>query len=67
MAKDGAPREYVVPHPLGWAVRHGDTEEFHFTTKKDAVQKARSLAKAHRTELIIQDLEGRIQNRHDYS
>jgi hypothetical protein len=58
--------EHVVPHPLGWAVKSHGEEEYHFTTKEQAIEKARNLAKANGTNLVIHGRDGRVQKNQSY-
>lgn len=53
--------EHVVPHRYGWAIKSHGEEQYHFTTKQAAVEKARNLAKAHGTGLVIHGRDGRVQ------
>lgn len=66
MARHAGGREHVVPDPLGWAVKTSGKTEYHFTTKQAAVEKARNLAKAHGTGLVIHGRDGRIQKNQNY-
>lgn len=66
MARKTDRREHVVPHELGWAVKAEGRTEYHFATKASAEQKARNLAKARGTGLVVHGRDGRIQKRQDY-
>lgn len=59
------PNQHVVPHEKGWAVRgEGSSRaEVVTETKQEAVEAARKLAQAQRSELVIHGKDGRIQTK----
>ena len=57
--------EHVVPNPKGgWDTKPGGGEKAsnHYDNKKDAVEKATSIAKKNQRELIIHKKDGTIQD-----
>lgn len=65
MPKEG---QHVVPVGSRWAVRKAGSARTTrtFDTKKQAVARAREIAKNQRTELYIHGSDGRIQERDSY-
>jgi uncharacterized protein YdaT len=54
---------HVVPNKNGgWDIKRSGAKRAsrHFETKKEAVAYARQLSRAHRTELVIHNKDGRI-------
>ena len=61
--------QYVVPHNNQWGVKsEGDNDPAYiFSTKKQAVEKARKIAKENNAGIIIQKADGKIQKKHSYN
>jgi hypothetical protein len=62
------PGQHVVPSGGGWKVIRAGASRASGTygTRTEAIQKARSLARAQGTELYIHGEDGRIQSRDSY-
>ncbi|MBM6403347.1 DUF2188 domain-containing protein [Phycicoccus sp. CSK15P-2] len=60
--------QHVVPSGDGWAVRKAGSERASgtYTTQKEAVSKARQIAKNQRTELYIHGKDGKIRERSSF-
>ena len=60
--------QYVSPHPDGWQVKAENATKATkvFDTKKEAVDKAKEIAKNQQSELTIQGKDGKIQNKNSY-
>lgn len=66
MAK-GKP-QHIVPHPDGWAVKgEGNSKPTKITsTKQEAVDAGREIAKNQQSELVIHGKDGRIQDKDSF-
>ncbi len=60
--------EHVPPHANGWAVQAEDTKQPSavFDNKKDAIERAREIAKKKQTHLVVHKADGLIQERQSY-
>lgn len=60
--------EHVVPHQDGWAVKSQDAEQPSdiFTTKDEAVNRAKEIAKNKGSHLIIHKQDGTIEEQRSY-
>lgn len=60
--------QHVVPHKDGWAViGENNSRRTKITaTKKDAVDRAREIAKNQKTELVIHNRDGKISDKDSY-
>ncbi len=65
MSKRG---QHVVPADGGWAVRKAGSSRATrtFATQKEAIDRARSIAKKQQTELYIHGRDGKIRERDSY-
>jgi len=65
MSKKG---QHVVPNGDGWSVRRAGASRASgvYKTQKEAVEKAREIAKHQSTELYIHGKDGRIRERSSY-
>ncbi len=65
MAVDG---QHVVPKGNKWSVRRAGASKASgvFATQKEAIRKAREIAKKQKTELYIHGRDGRIRDRDSY-
>lgn len=65
MSKRG---QHVVPNGEKWSVRRAGSSRASGTygTQKEAVQRAKDIAKAQKTELYIHGRDGRIRERNSY-
>lgn len=65
MSKRG---QHVVPSGTGWSVRKAGSSRASgtFTTQRDAIAKARTIAKNQRTEVYIHGRDGKIRSRDSY-
>ena len=57
--------QHVVPHPEGWAVKPegGKSPSSVHDTQRDAIERAREIARNQRSELLIHGRDGRIRER----
>lgn len=57
--------QHVVPHEVGWAVRREGNERItsHHRKQSTAINKARTLAKRHKADVIIHGADGGIRDR----
>lgn len=57
--------QHVVPHPEGWAVKpaKGQRASSVHETQRDAIDRAREIARNQGTELFIHRRDGRIRER----
>jgi hypothetical protein len=62
------PGQHVMPSGDKWSVRRAGAERASatFSTKPEAVQRGREIAKNQGTELYIHGRDGRIQTRNSY-
>lgn len=62
------PNVWVSPRPDGWAVHRERSERAShiLPTKQEAKEVARDMARQDRVELIIQRLDGTIEERNSY-
>lgn len=60
--------QHVVPRPDGWAVRgEGNSRDTsHHLTQAEAIERARDIARAQRSEVVIHRPDGRIRDRDSY-
>jgi len=60
--------QWVTIHPKGWAIKgEGNTKVTKITkTQKEAIEIAREIAKNQKSELIIQNTEGKIRSKDSY-
>lgn len=60
--------QHVVPSGNGWAVRRSGAEKAtaRFDTQKDAIDRAREIAKNQGSELYIYGRDGRIRERNSF-
>ena len=60
--------QHVIPHGNGWAVKgEGNKRATKVTkTKNEAIRIAKNLAKKNKSELIIQNRDGRISSKESY-
>ena len=60
--------QWVTVHPKGWAIKgEGNTKVTKITkTQKEAIDIARDIAKNQKSELIIQNTEGKIRSKDSY-
>lgn len=60
--------QWVVPREKGWAVRGEGNEKDtkHFSTQKEAIEYARTIAKNQKSELIVQGKDGEIRSKDSY-
>ena len=65
MAKPG---QHVVPNGSKWSVRRAGASKASgtFSTQKEAISRARSVAQHQKTELFIHGEDGRIRERNSY-
>jgi len=61
--------QHVVPNNGKWSVRRAGASKASstYTTQKEAVAKARDIAKNQQTELYIHGRDGRIRERNSYA
>jgi uncharacterized protein YdaT len=66
---DAPPGQHVVPHPDGWAVIRTDGRKptYVVQTKREAIEKARRIARHQESALIIHGQDGWIQEKHSYA
>ncbi|BBB33131.1 conserved hypothetical protein [Thermotomaculum hydrothermale] len=58
---------HVVPQKGKWAIKQEKKTPLQSTrTKKEAIEKAKKIAKNKKTELIIHNKNGKISNRNSY-
>jgi uncharacterized protein YdaT len=67
-AKMSQKSQHVVPNGAKWSVRRAGAERASgvFSTQKEAIDKARELAKHQGTELYIHGRDGRIRERSSF-
>jgi uncharacterized protein YdaT len=67
-AKMSQKGQHVVPNGAKWSVRRAGAERASgvFSTQKEAIDKARELAKHQGTELYIHGRDGRIRERSSF-
>lgn len=60
--------QHVVPHEDGWAVRREGNERItsHHRKQSTAINKAKTLAKRHRADVVIHSANGSIRDRISY-
>jgi len=60
--------QHVVPHEEGWAVRREGNERItsHHRKQSTAINKARTIAKRHKADVIIHGANGSIRDRMSY-
>ena len=60
--------QWVVKHPKGWAVKgEGNKRATKITkTQKEAIDIAKKIAENQKSELIIQNTEGKIRSKDSY-
>jgi len=60
--------QHVVPNGDKWSVRRSGATRVSgtYTTQREAIDKAKDIAKAQRTELYIHGSDGRIRERNSY-
>ena len=60
--------QWVTIHPKGWAIKGEGTKRATKVTKtqKEAINIAREIAKNQKSELIIQNTEGKIRSKDSY-
>ncbi len=65
MSKKG---QHVVPHGGMWSVRRAGSSRASgtYSTQKEAVEKAKEIARNQKTELYIHGRDGRIRERSTY-
>jgi len=57
--------QHVVPHPRGWAVKpagSGRASSLH-DTQREAIDRARDVARNQKSELLVHGRDGRIRER----
>lgn len=64
----GKPGQHVVPAGGKWATRKSGSSRASktFSTQRDAIEHARSVAKKQKTELYIHGRDGKIRERDSY-
>ena len=57
--------QHVVPHPEGWAVKPagGDRASSVHHTQREAIDRARDIARNQNSELFIHGADGKIRSR----
>lgn len=57
--------QHVVPHEDGWAVKGASSERATavFPTQREAIERARQIARNQETELLIHGRNGRIREK----
>lgn len=57
--------QHVVPHPRGWAVKSAGSERASslHDTQREAIDRARDVARNERSELFVHGRDGRIRER----
>lgn len=57
--------QHVVPHPEGWAVKPagGDRASSVHDTQREAIDRAREIARNQNSELFIHGADGKIRSR----
>ena len=60
--------QHVVPHPDGWAVKGAGNEKATkiTTTQKEAIEKAREIAKNQQSELVVHRKNGQIRQKDSF-
>lgn len=60
--------QHVVPHENGWAVKGAGSEKASSVhkTQKSAIEKAQTIAKNQKSELLIHGKNGQIRERNTY-
>ncbi len=60
--------QHVVPHGKEWAVKgEGNKRATRVTkTKKEAIQRAKEIAKKRKSEVVIHNKDGTISNKNSY-
>lgn len=60
--------QHVVPHPDGWAVKGAGNEKATkiTTTQKEAIEKARKIAKNQQSELVVHRKNGQIRQKDSF-
>ena len=60
--------QHVVPHPDGWAVKGEGNERYTavYDYQKDAIDRAKDIAKNYRSSVIIHREDGTIRDRISY-
>ena len=60
--------QHVVPHPNGWAVRGAGNERATVVveTQREAIERAREIARNQESELLIHGRNGQIRDRDSY-
>ena len=60
--------QWVIIHPKGWAIKGEGNKRVTKVTKtqKEAIDVAREIAKNQKSELIIQNTEGKIRSKDSY-
>lgn len=60
--------QHVVPHPEGWAVKGAGAQKATSVhdTQAGAIERARDIARAQGTELLIHGRDGQIRARDSY-
>ncbi|HZE87351.1 MAG TPA: DUF2188 domain-containing protein [Methylomirabilota bacterium] len=64
----GKKNQHIFPERDGWIIKNLWTGEIskHFTTKKEALEKAEMLARADNNSIFIHGTDGRIIERKDF-
>ncbi|MBL8644451.1 MAG: DUF2188 domain-containing protein [Rhodospirillaceae bacterium] len=57
--------QHVVPHPEGWAVKSAGSERASsvHSTQREAIDRARDIARNQNSELFIHGADGKIRSR----
>ena len=60
--------QHVVPHKDGWGIKGEGNEKFTIvtSTKKEALEAGKEIAKNQQSELVIHGKDGRIQDKDSY-
>lgn len=60
--------QHVVPHDRGWAVKpeHGQRASSVHATQREAIDRARDIARNQQSELLIHRQNGQIRERDSY-
>ena len=66
--KKGVQNQHVLPRRDGWAVKRltATKPAVICDTQKEAISKAKRIAKKHKVDLFIHDRGGRIRNKYSY-
>lgn len=64
----GKKDQHVVPHDRGWAVKSPGSERATVVspTQKEAIERAREIAKNNHSEVVIHGRDGKIRDKDSY-